>query len=79
MARRLVVRSRIPVILAGGIGPQNVAAAIATVRPWGVDSCTGTNRIDDQGRPVRFRKDLEKVAQMVAEARRAAQRLETVP
>ena len=78
MARRLVDRSRIPVILAGGIGPQNVAAAIEAVRPWGVDSCTGTNRLDDEGRPVRFRKDLGKVAQMVAEARRASGRLETV-
>ncbi len=76
MARELVARSRIPVILAGGLGPENVAEAISAVRPWGVDSCTGTNRVDEQGRPVRFRKDLRRVARFVAESRRAAQERE---
>jgi phosphoribosylanthranilate isomerase len=70
MARRLVAQSRIPVILAGGIGPGNVAAAIEAVRPYGVDSCTGTNQQDNHGRPVRFRKDRDRVAVLVAEVRR---------
>lgn len=73
MARQLVTQSRIPVILAGGIGPENVYAAIEAVRPQGVDSCTGTNQRDARGRPVRFRKDLRRVAGMVAEVRRAAE------
>lgn len=53
----------IPVVLAGGLSPMNVEAAVAAVRPWGVDSLTHTNRtLVDGG----FRKDLDLVSGFVS-------------
>ncbi len=69
VAAQLVSVSSIPVILAGGIGPENVFEGIAKVNPAGVDSCTRTNATDDNGFPIRFRKDAEKVEAMVRAVR----------
>ena len=71
-ARELVARSAIPVILAGGLSPENVYDGIRFVKPAGVDSCTCTNRLDAQGRPIRFQKDIERLRRFVEETRRAA-------
>lgn len=75
LAAKLVSESRIPVVLAGGLSPDNVYEAVAAVRPAGVDTCTQTNAEDEAGNPVRFRKDPDKVARFVAEARRAAREI----
>jgi phosphoribosylanthranilate isomerase len=72
IASELVLQSTIPVILAGGLGPANVFDAIKKVRPFGVDSCTRTNAHDANGKPIRFKKDPEKVRQFVTAARKAA-------
>ncbi len=40
-ARRIVEESPVPVILAGGLTPENVEEAIDTVRPYAVDACSG--------------------------------------
>jgi phosphoribosylanthranilate isomerase len=65
IARTIVERSRIPVILAGGLTAANVGAAIAAVRPWGVDSFTHT---DVPGR--RGHKDAARVRAFVAASMR---------
>ncbi len=74
-ARKLVEMSHIPVILAGGISPQNAAEGIQQVRPAGVDSCTQTNAHDKNGRPIRFKKDLSKVKQLVEQVRQTEKAL----
>lgn len=71
IARALVSKSRIPVILAGGLSPANVYESVSYVRPAGADSCTLTNALDSRGTPIRFKKDFGKVAAFVAEVRRA--------
>ena len=67
LSRRIVAEVDTPVILAGGLGPDNVAEAIAAVGPAGVDSLTRTNRSNPDGT---FVKDLDAVSRFVAEARR---------
>ena len=65
LARRLVETTSIPVILAGGLGPDNAARAVERVKPAGVDSCTLTNAVDLDGNPIRFKKDPDKVRRFV--------------
>jgi phosphoribosylanthranilate isomerase len=77
VAAQLVQSSHIPVILAGGITPDNVFEGIKQVMPAGVDSCTGTNALDFKGRSIRFKKDFTKVKHMVDEVRRAEGMLNT--
>jgi len=50
----------IPVWLAGGLTSDNVAEAVRTVRPFGVDTCTGlrTDGHLDQGKLTRFVREL---------------------
>jgi phosphoribosylanthranilate isomerase len=72
-ARRLVEASTIPVILAGGISPENVADGLYQVQPAGIDSCTGTNFLDSKGHTVRFKKDFSKVKRLVAKVRQLEQ------
>jgi phosphoribosylanthranilate isomerase len=74
-AAKLVDASGIPVILAGGISPQNVIDGILKVKPAGIDSCTWTNARDKSGSPIRFKKDLGKVRQLVERVRQAQKSL----
>ncbi|MDR1355971.1 MAG: hypothetical protein LBJ43_06960 [Propionibacteriaceae bacterium] len=69
----IVRRTPCPVILAGGLGFDNVAAAIAQVRPYGVDSFTRTSNKFGDGSSV---KDIEKVTLFIKNAQAAAAQLQ---
>jgi phosphoribosylanthranilate isomerase len=76
IARELVLKTKIPVILAGGLSPENVYDAVLKVLPFGADSCTLTNLDDEEGNPIRFRKDFKKVEKFVKEVRSAEEQIE---
>lgn len=64
VSRRLAQASPRPLLLAGGLAPDNVEQAVARVRPFGVDAHTGLEGPDGA-------KDPERVAAFVRRARRA--------
>lgn len=68
LSRSLVERSSRPLILAGGLRPDNVREAILTVRPAGVDVHTGVEGADG-------RKDRHLAEAFVREAREGFRRI----
>jgi len=63
LVQGLAARRRL--VLAGGLGPDNVARAIESVRPWGVDVASGVETAPRH-------KDADLVRRFVAEARGAS-------
>ncbi len=47
LSRQIRISSKCPVFLAGGLKPENVKQAIETVRPYGVDVCSGVRTDGD--------------------------------
>jgi phosphoribosylanthranilate isomerase len=62
ISRKIVESVSIPVILAGGLSPDNVIEAIQKVQPYAVDVQSGVSNPDGT-------KDLEKVRQFITRAK----------
>lgn len=72
ISRELAEHSPKPLILAGGLNPENVYEAVMFVKPDGVGAHTGVEAPDG-------RKDRVKVVRFVTEARRAFSQLQGIP
>ena len=44
ISAQIVDNSPVPVLLAGGLNPRNAALAMSTVRPYGLDICSGVRQ-----------------------------------
>jgi len=62
ISRRIATAVKVPVILAGGLNPENVAEAIETVRPAGIDANSGLEHPDGS-------KDFGKVSEFAGAGR----------
>jgi phosphoribosylanthranilate isomerase len=59
------VARELPIVLAGGLGPDNIAEAVRAVRPWAVDVASGVERAPGV-------KDHDRMRLFVERAREAA-------
>ena len=65
LAGELIAESPLPVFFAGGIRPENVRAAIETMRPHGIDLCSGV----EASKGI---KDERKLAQLMGEVQKTS-------
>lgn len=62
VSKEIVDTVKIPIILAGGLGPDNVAEAIEKVKPAGVDSKTKTDKVGSDEKDIEKIKEFLKIA-----------------
>ena len=62
-------RSKVPLILSGGLSADNVAEAIAVARPYAVDTASGTEAAPGRKDPSRLRAFFDAVEPAVAAVR----------
>ena len=60
-----------PLILSGGLTPQNVGAAVRVVRPWAVDVSSGVEVTGNDGKQNKGVKSPPKIAAFIREVRNA--------
>ena len=63
ISRKIVESTSLPVILAGGLNPENVAEAVKTVQPYAVDVNSGVSNTDGK-------KNLENVKLFVERSKK---------
>ena len=51
------------IVLAGGLGPDNVAQAIRAARPWGVDACSRLESAPGRKDPAKVRAFIQAIRQ----------------
>jgi phosphoribosylanthranilate isomerase len=61
-------RTKIPLVLSGGLGPENVAEAIAAVHPFAVDSASGTESAPGVKDPAKVAAFVDAVQGSVVQA-----------
>jgi phosphoribosylanthranilate isomerase len=69
LARGASAAIKVPVLVAGGLTPENVGEAIATLRPWGVDVSSGVEARPGAKDPARLAAFFDAVR--AADGRRA--------
>lgn len=67
LIRRLMdeIDAKVPVLLAGGIKPENVEEALNSIDPDGVDLCSGVEAVQGRKDPEKIRNLMEKVRKKI--------------
>jgi len=71
LAARLATSLAKPMILSGGLTPDNVGIAVRALGPWAVDVSSGVEQIGEDGRPRKGVKDPARIAAFIRGVRDA--------